>query len=29
MKQISDLVDDARRGHAEAMSELLPIVYKI
>jgi RNA polymerase sigma factor (TIGR02999 family) len=28
MKQISDLVDDASRGHAAAMSELLPIVYQ-
>jgi RNA polymerase sigma factor (TIGR02999 family) len=28
MKQVSDLVDDARRGHAAAMSELLPIVYQ-
>jgi RNA polymerase sigma factor (TIGR02999 family) len=28
MKQISDLVDDASRGHAEAMSALLPIVYQ-
>lgn len=28
MKQISELVDDASRGHAEAMSALLPIVYQ-
>jgi RNA polymerase sigma-70 factor (ECF subfamily) len=28
MKQISDLVEDASRGHAAAMSELLPIVYQ-
>jgi RNA polymerase sigma-70 factor (ECF subfamily) len=28
MKQISDLVDDASRGHADAMSTLLPIVYQ-
>jgi RNA polymerase sigma-70 factor (ECF subfamily) len=28
MKQISDLVDDASRGHAEAMAELLPVVYQ-
>jgi RNA polymerase sigma-70 factor (ECF subfamily) len=28
MKQISNLVDEASRGHAEAMSALLPIVYQ-
>jgi RNA polymerase sigma-70 factor (ECF subfamily) len=28
MKQISDLVDDASRGHADAMSALLPVVYQ-
>ncbi len=28
MKHISDLVDDASRGHAQAMSALLPIVYQ-
>ncbi len=28
MKQISELVDDASRGHAEAMSALLPVVYQ-
>jgi RNA polymerase sigma factor (TIGR02999 family) len=28
MKRISDLVDDASRGHAEAMSALLPLVYQ-
>jgi RNA polymerase sigma-70 factor, ECF subfamily len=28
MKQISILVDEASRGHAEAMSALLPIVYQ-
>jgi RNA polymerase sigma-70 factor (ECF subfamily) len=28
MKQLSKLVDDASRGHAEAMSALLPVVYQ-
>jgi RNA polymerase sigma factor (TIGR02999 family) len=28
MKEISKLVDDASRGHAEAMTTLLPVVYQ-
>jgi RNA polymerase sigma-70 factor, ECF subfamily len=28
MKRVSDLVDEASRGHAEAMSTLLPVVYQ-
>jgi len=28
MKQVSELVDDASRGHAEALAALLPVVYQ-